>query len=363
MKVYIFPADQTGCGYYRLIWPAEVLRSRGHDVTIIVPKQRDQLLQGRMQGDQMVDVKIPSDADVIVFQRVTHRHLVQAISLIRRRGIAVVVDMDDDLTCIHPANPAFAALHPSNGNRDHSWENTMRACDAATMVTVSTPALVNRYAKRTAGHVLYNMIPRRFLDVPHEDSNVVGWGGSVHSHPTDLQVMGPVIAQHMQHGGRFKIAGPITGAYEALGVSKKLLEIECTDNVKDIYAWPLAVSSIGVGVAPLADTRFNEAKSWLKMAEYAAAGVPCVASPRAEYVRLHRKGVGLLAKNPTEWRQRINALVRNDDLRRELTEAGRTVIREQLTIEANAELWLEAWTEAFKLQRQGARSPFARVVA
>jgi glycosyltransferase involved in cell wall biosynthesis len=359
VKIYVFPADTSGCGYYRLIWPAEVLQARGHDVTIVVPKRRDEMLQGKMSGDTMVDVKIPSDADVIVFQRVTHRHLVQAISLIRKRGIAVVVDMDDDLTCIHPANPAFAALHPRNGNRDHSWENTLRACANATMVTVSTPALISRYAKRTAGRVLYNMVPERALDVPRIDSAVVGWAGSVHSHPTDLQMMGPAIAQHLQHRRQFKIVGPLAGVHEALGVSRSV-EIETTDVVRDIYAWPLAVASIGIGVAPLADSKFNTAKSWLKMAEYAAAGVPCIASPRDEYVRLHRRGVGLLAKNPTEWRQRINALVASESLRTDLSEAGREVMRD-LTIERNAELWLEPWNDAYKIQRQGVSNPLARV--
>lgn len=361
MKIYVFPADTSGCGMYRLIWPAEALQARGHDISVIAPKQRDQMMQGKMNGDVMVDVKIPSDADVIVFQRVTHRHLVQAISLIRKRGIAVVVDMDDDLTCIHPANPAFAALHPRNGNRDHSWENTMRACEAATMVTVSTPALIGRYAKKSAGRVLYNMVPERYLDVPHVDSPVVGWAGSVHSHPTDLQVMGPAIAQLLQQGNRFKIAGPILGAYEALGISKTH-EIECTDIIKDITAWPLAVASLGIGVAPLVDSRFNSAKSWLKMAEYAACGVPCVGSPREEYVRLHKRGVGLLARNPTEWRRQLNLLISDDELRQEIAHSGREAM-EQLTIERNAELWLEAWNDAYRVQRSRFTSPLARVVA
>lgn len=360
MKIYVFPADTNGCGYYRLIWPAEVLRARGHDVTIIVPKKRDEMLQGKMQGNTMVDVKIPADADVIVFQRVTHRHLVQAISLIRRSGIAVVVDMDDDLTCIHPANPAFHALHPRTGNRDHSWENTLRACANATMVTVSTPALIPRYAKTTTGRVLYNMVPERMLDVPHNDSHVVGWAGSVHSHPTDLQVMGPTVAQLTQHGHRFKIVGPEAGVHGALGIAKTA-QLDVTGVVGDIYAWPLAVSSLGIGVAPLADSKFNSAKSWLKMAEYAATGVPCVASPRDEYVRLHKRGVGLLAKNPTEWRQKLNALIISEEMRRDMSEAGREVMRE-LTIEKNAELWLEAWRDAFTIQRKSRSNPFARVV-
>ena len=361
MKVYVFPADMNGCGYYRLIWPAEVLRAHGHDVSVIVPKNRDEMLQGRMQGDQMVDVKIPNDADVIVFQRITHRHLVQAIPLIRKRGIAVVVDMDDDLTCIHPANPAFTALHPRSGNRDHSWENTLRACANATMVTVSTPALLQRYARTTLGRVLYNMVPERMLAVERVDSDVVGWAGSVHSHPTDLQVMGPSIAQHLQAGNRFRIVGPIAGVHNALGVSKSV-EIDTTDVVHDIYQWPQAVATLGIGVAPLVDSKFNTAKSWLKMAEMAAVGVPCVASPRDEYARLHKKGVGLLAKNPTEWRQRLNALVSDAALREELSGKGREVMKD-LTIEGNAELWLETWRDALKFQRRSSTSPLVRAAS
>ena len=358
MKTYLFPADMNGCGYYRLIWPAEVLQRAGHDVTLVLPKQRDQMMQGRMQGDTMVDIKVPRDADVIVLQRVTHRYLVQAITLMRKRGIAVVVDFDDDLTCIHPANPAFNMLHPRNGQRDHSWENTLRAADAATMVTVSTPALIQRYARRGHGRVLFNAVPKRMLDVPHNDSDVVGWAGSVHSHPTDLQVMGPTIAQHVQNGGRFKIAGPISGVHEALGVNK-IVELESTGIIHDIEAWPLAVASLGVGLAPLADTKFNAAKSWLKMAEYAACGVPCIGSPRPEYTRLHKKGIGLLAKSPGEWRQKIQLLALDLVRRQELSEQGREAMRSE-TIEENAWLWYEAWCDALRLQRS---NPLARATA
>lgn len=358
MKVYVFPADTTGCGMYRLIWPSEVLQQRGHDVTIILPKQRDMMLQGRLNGDTLADVKIPSDADVIVFQRVTHRYLVQAIQLIRARGVAVIVDMDDDLTCIHPANPAFAALHPRQGNREHSWENTLRACDYSTMVTVSTPALIARYGKRAPAHVLYNMVPERMLETPHTDSDVVGWGGSVHSHPTDLQVMGSSVAQLIRDGGRFKIAGNGEGVHAALGLNHRSDDVEVT-GVVDIYAWPLAMTSIGIGVAPLADSRFNSAKSWLKMAEYAAVGVPCIGSPRDEYTRIHKRGIGLLARNPNEWTKQIARLRDSVALRSDLAEAGRLAM-EELTIERNAELWLEAWQKALHLQRSSVKSPFAR---
>lgn len=360
MKIYVFPADTAGCGNYRLIWPAQELTRRGHDVHVVIPKQRDQMLQGVMRGDVMTDVKIPADADVVVLQRVTHRHLVQAIPLMRRKGVAVVVDFDDDLTCIHPANPAFGMLHPRNGNVDHSWKNTLRAAEAATLVTVSTPALIKRYGHMGNGEVLYNMVPRRFLDVERVDSDVIGWGGSVHSHPTDLQALGSSVAQLLQNGHKLRIVGPISGVHEALGVSRATA-IEHTGVIPNIYEWPNAVATIGIGVAPLAVSKFNSSKSWLKMAEYAAAGVPCVGSPRDEYTRLHKLGVGLLASKPNDWFQKVGRLAGDAGERRELGERGREVMRD-LTVEENAWRWLDAWKLAFTLERSTRSNPLARVV-
>lgn len=349
MKVYVFPADTHGCGCYRLIWPARALRRQGHDVVIVMPQNRSAMLRGVVRGDIMVDVQVPGDADVIVFQRVTHRHVTQAISIIRRKGIAVVVDMDDDLTCIHPANPAFGMLHPRGPNPDHSWRNTTKSCQSATLVTVSTPALLDVYARHGRGHVLYNMVPRHMLALEHADSDVIGWGGSVHSHPTDLQVMGSAIAQLLQAGHKFRVAGQLAGIHQALGVSSRV-DIEAT-GVVDIEAWPLALNTIGIGVAPLADSKFNQSKSWLKMAEYAALGIPVVASPRAEYTRLHKLGVGWLARHPNDWRAKLRTLAGSADARRELGDAGREVMRSH-TIEENAWRWWESWTLALEIQRE-----------
>lgn len=352
MKVYVFPADLGGCGYYRLIWPGQVLRKLGYNVHIVSPQERDNALRGVLKDGRMTDVVIPDDADVMVFQRVTHRYLVQAINIIRSKGVAVVVDMDDDLTCIHPANPAFHMLHPrSNVNAEHSWQNTLGACDSATLVTVSTPALKTRYARHGRGQVLYNCVPKRYLDVPHADSEIVGWAGSVHSHPTDLQVMGPTPAQLLQVGHKFNIVGSLDGVHGALGIPLDR-KIEATGVIKDIGAWPLGVTTLGIGVAPLAESKFNAAKSWLKMIEYAAVGVPVVASPRVEYARLNKLGVGWLAKSPKEWRSKLQMLITNPNLRVELSEQGRK-IAEKWTIESNAELWWSAWSDALDIERSG----------
>lgn len=350
----MFPADEAGCGHYRLIWPAEQLQRQGHDVVVVAAKERNTTLQAKMNGERMVSVSVPQDADVIVFQRVTHRYLVQAFELLRQNGIAVVVDMDDDLTCIHPANPAFHMLHPTSRYADHSWQNTLLACEAATLVTVSTPALLDRYAKHGRGKVLYNAVPKMMFDVPHIDSNVVGWAGSVHSHPTDLQVMGSAPAQLLQLGAKFKIAGPLDGVHKSFGVPSTV-PIEST-GVIDLEAWPLAVNSLGIGLAPLADSKFNAAKSWLKLLEYGALGIPAVASPRAEYTRLHKQGVGWLAGKPAAWKSKIKTLIDSADARIELGGRSREAVAKH-TIEENAWRWWESWSEALAIQRT---SPIGR---
>lgn len=358
MKVYVFPADRFGCGHYRLIWPSIALKNQGHDVVIVDPSARDGMMDGVMDGDTMIDVRIPEDADVMVFQRVTHKYIARAMELIRAKGVATVIDMDDDLSCIHPSNPAFNFMHPKGPYPLHSWHNTQLACESASMVVTATPALVERYAPHGRGRVFDNYVPSFMLDVEHKDSNIIGWPGSTHSHPDDLQVMGSSMSKLHRDGVVLANIGDGKGVREAWGLTEDVsLHVSGTVPIEQ---WGLAVTKLGIGVAPLADTRFNAAKSWLKMAEMAAVGVPCVASPRAEYTRLHEMGVGWLAKDHKDWYRKLKTLAFNDQARLELSEQGRDVMA-GMTIEANSWKLAEIWAEASKLERgRGVRSAFGR---
>src|SRR4030095_367857 len=137
MKVYVYPADIYGCWLYRLILISQVLKAQGHDITIIAPNDHNRSLGGDLDttdDHRLINLnKIPEDADLIVMQRVVLRQLAQAVPLLRARGIAVVIDMDDDLTTIHPSNIAFTRLHPKQGATPYySWTNAERACRDAT---------------------------------------------------------------------------------------------------------------------------------------------------------------------------------------------------------------------------------------
>lgn len=345
----VYPADVTGCGQFRLIMAARVLRAQGHDVVIKLPSEREGL--GGYIDDasgRLVDVTVPEDADVIVLQRLTLDTMAQAVPMIRAKGVAVVVDMDDDLSSIHPRHPAYAKYNPAAGGK-HSWKNAEAACSNATIVTTSTAALQKVYAPHGRGVVLPNCVPAAYLDIPRVDSDVIGWAGSVHSHPDDLKVVGTAVRRLVSQGHRFRIVGPPFGVTRELDLDAMP---ETTGNVA-FDQWPHAVASLGIGIGPLQDSIFNRSKSALKVLEYSATGVPWVASPRAEYKAFHEQGVGLLASKPQHWFQHLRRLASDASLRQEMSEAGRAVAARH-TVEANAWRWLEVWQDAYRMERQAA---------
>jgi hypothetical protein len=358
VKVLVYPADRFGCGHFRMLWPGDALAAAGHDVTVVGQGKRTVRLV--MEGDTVKDVLVADGVDVVVMQRITHAYMAQAVSVMRSKGIAVVVDVDDDLSSIHPSNPAWATHHPGNEGKRlngqvhrHSWRNLATACRDATLVTVSTPALLDVYARHGRGHVLPNYLPDHYYGLPRIDSDVVGWPGSFHSHPNDPEVVGGAVARLVDEGATFVMRGDSKGAGAAFGLAQ-----DPVGGGVPIEEWPAAVASLGIGIAPLADTRFNACKSWLKPLELSACGVPWVASPRAEYARLHAMGAGVIADRPRVWHRELKRLRESAAMRAELSEAGRSVAA-QLRLRDHSWRWMEAWTRAYDLERVTPRTATA----
>jgi hypothetical protein len=317
VKVYIMPADAYGCGHYRLVWPADVLRQQGHDIVIIPPVEGSGFLakfqEDRQGNKQLIGLQVPSDADVIVLQRPAHEHQPDMVDMIRSSGIAVVIDMDDDMSTIDKDNIAWITYSPRS-NTPFSWKHAAESCRRATFVTTSTRTLQRVYAPHGRGAVLDNYVPEKCLTYERQDVEAFGWAGTTKSHPNDLQVTGRTVAQLIDEGYRFRVVGGKSKVQEAL---KLRSSVDYTGSV-DLIHWVRKIGqSYDVGLIPLAATAFNTAKSRLKGIEHMAAGVPWVASPREEYRRLHREsGCGLLASTPRDWYSHVSKLMNDDVLRK-----------------------------------------------
>lgn len=342
----MYPSDQFGCGHYRLIYPARVLKENGYDVTIVNPEERNIAIT---KTDGVIQhVTYPQDADVMVFQRVTHNDLVPTIAWLRAHGVTIVTDIDDDLTTIHPDNYVWGAYHPKSVH-NHSWNNPGKAASIASLTTVSTPALLARYASGGNGVVLPNCIPGSALEIERNrrSDRVIGWPGSLHSHPDDPQVVRHALRRIVDEGATFQMVGNSDGCGNAFGLQS---DPEGTGSV-EFKDWMKQIADrIGIGIAPLAETKFNEAKSWLKILEMSALGIPFVAADLPEYRKfVHAAGIPswCLARKPRHWYQALLRLWGEEDqaLRRTVGEHAREHAA-RWTIERHAHKWLEAWTEA-----------------
>ena len=86
---------------------------------------------------------------------------------------------------------------------------------------------------------------------------------------------------------------------EAIGVPEAAVEIKLPLAPHDEY--PLLMT-MDVGIVPLRHTPFNQAKSYIKGLEYAAAGIPFVAQSIDAYDQLRKQyGFGITARKASEW--------------------------------------------------------------
>lgn len=381
LRVAVYPADESGCGWYRCILPMAALNEPGIEV-LIGDDAPD--LSGEWSGPWDPSRKDPPawvellglhkvpDVDVVVIQRPLSKWRADLVGFLQAAGVAVIVEIDDDFSCIHPDNPAFLPAEPAWWPAEDAYEytghgsltvtarrrvggkewvrcdvaspsskdNVARACRQADLVTCTTDALARRYAPHGRVAVLPNYVPEAYLSVPGDRDTVrVGWSGSVLTHPGDLDEADAVGTLLARNGSRFSVVGSGEGVEKAMGCG-----VQATGWVP-FDAYPTCLADLSVGVCPLRDSTFNRAKSWLKPLEMSALGVAWVASDLPEYRRLHALGAGALATNRSQWRKQVGRLIINEDARAEQVAANR-VTASTLTYEANAWRWAEAYVAA-----------------
>lgn len=340
MKVRLYPGDSKGVGTVRVLLPGQAAQQLGVDIET---SNRFEIIraQNRRTGRWVIKPD-PIDADVIVLQRPSNPEIVALIPALQKMGVAVVVDVDDDLHAIQADNAARGAENP---------RLILKACRLADLVTVSTPALARRYAIHGRVRVLPNCVPAALLDMPRDsDGRTVGWAGWTGSHPGDLDITRGGIQSALEDtGGRFQVIGPSDGVQQALDLRD---EPSATGGLP-LHAYHQALGQLDVGIAPLADNVFNQSKSGLKVLEMAARGAVVIASPRPDYHRLALEGVCQIAGDRARsWRTRVRELLVDVELRGELVADAQWRIRRRHTYETQGQRWVDAWEDAIALHHE-----------
>jgi len=236
--------------------------------------------------------------------------------------LPLVVDLDDDLLGV----PADKDL---NGHyvADLAGVEAMLRCASVTTVTTDELSLAYR-SKSKAVRVAPNALDRALWFEPvdraatppdglvHDAGLKILYVGS-NTHAEDLSLIMPVIDRLAKSHG---------AALHLVGVEKKVREgchrIWQAERQYDRFVpWLRSIAGyFDVAIAPLADTPFNRRKSAIKFMEYAACGLPVVASRIPPYSTIVREDVdGLLASDEESWANQLIRLATDSDLRQRLS--------------------------------------------
>lgn len=347
MRVAVIPGDESGCGTYRMMLPANSVGRIRPDWQIDLYRPGSVQLGSDEKGNLigLRGLNDPDSIDLIVMQRIGTPASVKFIHWALNHGIAVSIDADDALWTIDKANAAWKAW---NGRPNH-WQHMDEAAGIADLTTVTTKHLADRYGKHGRTEVVPNYVPEEVFSlssVRHEfpDTVALGWTGFTATHPGDLKVVDDAVRRAVDDTGCVvRIVGDGGGAAR---------DLDLMDRVESLGPQPLGpryflgLTSFDIGLVPLAESGFNRGKSSLKALEFSAMGLPVICSPTPANKLLGRDVPLLFASTPDEWYEHIVRLVLDPAERHDRGKQGREAVQQGWTIEGNAEQWARAWERA-----------------
>ena len=348
MKVAVVPADKGGCGYYRLIWPAQAvsLVRPEWEVAVYEPST---VKAGFEQGtDRFIGVQGLEVPDILVMQRTGSMGQFHVARWAREQGAAVVIDFDDAMWCIDRDNYAWSSWNGGGDGKQH-WRTCDAAAGEADLVTVTTESLSRHYGKKHARtEIIPNYIPQAALELPHaerdDDEFYAGWSGFTKTHPGDCAVSAPA-AQAVKVAG-----GKICAITDPEGVAREW-NVHVDKEIGPQRFGPsyyTALTNLDLMLVGLTDSPFNRSKSTLKVIEAAAAGAAAIAPDNPPHRLLQREGFPVtLASTPGEWAEAGKRFAADQSYAQDMRfQAAAAVL--DYTIEGNAEQWATAWERAWR---------------
>ena len=349
MRVAVIPGDETGCGTYRMILPADAVMKARPDWQVDLYKPGS-IEIGSDKDGKLIGLKGLNEADkldILVMQRVGNRASVAFTHWARQKGIATVVDADDAMWCIDKDNRA----HKQWNSKALNWRYMDSAAQDADLVTVTTEHLARRYGKHGRVEIIPNYVPSEVFNYEkptgHDETVVsVGWTGFVATHPHDLKVVGDAVYRALADTGAVaRVVGDAGGVGREWGLDEEIVQGIAPQPLGPLYFG--ALSTIDIGLVPLADTPFNKGKSWLKALEFSAMGIPVIATPTPNNILLSRQVPIMLARTPDEWYEHLRWLIEHDYQREQRGIEAREAVRANFTLESAGEKWAQAWERAY----------------
>jgi hypothetical protein len=288
-----------------------------------------------------------------------------------------VYDLDDSLADLPIGHPDSARLMPKIGvviallagaHRVHVTTSHLasRIIQFTARGSASVKVIPNGLDERIWPHLTLTTTRATFLKtttVTPPVCRILYMGSSTHS--ADLDLVMPVL-KRLHETFTTRIAIDIVGIQSASNLPAFLTRIEVPHRAAASY--PAFVSWLtdrqhtlpwSIGIAPLEDTLFNRCKSPLKLLDYAALGLPVVASNMSVYrvpylVSFGKSTVGAagyLAANETQWYHALAQLVRQPALRLDMAVTAVNALFHQYSLQAQASMRRAALDDVMQAPR------------
>jgi glycosyltransferase involved in cell wall biosynthesis len=170
------------------------------------------------------------------------------------------------------------------------------------------------------------------------------------THNRDFALIEPALTRlKAEHGDRLVIdvLGMTSAPEIAPGLTRIAPPAQAGRSYPGFVNWlTLAQPRWHIGLAPLADTPFNRAKSPIKAMDYAAMGLAVLASDVPVYQGSLADGIGgrLVRNDPRAWYAALDWLIRDQPLRQSLGNRGREAFLATATLANDAAPRRESWT-------------------
>lgn len=362
MKIALFPSDFDGPGCYRILFPGRELRIEGHEAAM-PPYETEEMKDGFLRIHLHPEQTPPSD--IYVLQQWREDVMQTFIEKWHNEGKKIVSDSDDWYLGIPPYNPAFeksarydyryrafddGRIERTRISRPFSVQTMMKVFSRSDALTVSTPFLAEKYSRYNQNvHVLRNYLDWEMWEnvtpVYEQDRELrIGYMGKADYHLKDLQVIAGVVNLMLERYPTIKFVA--AGDEEIHNVLKIPEDKRITLPPIHFREMNLAeiTATFDIGIVPLEMNNFNEAKSHLKGMEYAACGIPVIASPTESYRYWMDEDIGFLVnKNKQKgWVAALETLINDAELRKTMGKAARKKAHEH-RIQAHIQEWIEVY--------------------
>lgn len=318
------PLQPNGCAWYRCVLPGVELEKRGWVCGVGIPAFNDRDGFGMVTGHG----KAVHGWDIIVFKLIMHKDALDNLSRAQDMGQKIVVDVDDFFDGLEPTNRAYEATDPlkyPDNNREIYAEIIRRSF----AVITSTQFLFDYYSKiHNNVFLIRNGIDmNRYQNINRHrrqhHKTKIGWVGATPWRSGDLEILSPFMNNYLvSRNVRFHHSGHVGGGNSLPEKMKLDPRLVTLSNLCPISDYPKLFGPIDIGLVPLNDVPFNHAKSFIKGLEYAAAGIPFIASPAPEYEYLFDMGIGRIARDESDWMYHLDELL-NKDLRKDEAELNK----------------------------------------